>query len=107
MKRCSQCGVPNGLPELFCGACGQVLAESTYLRAIAICSALSVATHGVLRLVGVYTRFSVAELFVLATFFPERGRRGLRRGAHHRVDAGVGLLRSPHRAHLPRPVLTS
>ncbi len=69
MKRCSQCEVPNGLPELFCGACGQVLEESTYLRAIAICSALSVATHGVLRLVGVYTRFSVAELFVLATFF--------------------------------------
>jgi hypothetical protein len=69
MKRCSQCDVPNGLPELFCGACGQVLEESTYLRAIAICSAMSVATHGVLRLVGVYTRFSIPDLFVLATWF--------------------------------------
>ncbi|HYO71056.1 MAG TPA: zinc ribbon domain-containing protein [Archangium sp.] len=69
MKLCSECETPNGLTELFCGACGQVLEERTYLRAISICSVLGVVLHWGLLKARIYSRFSIGEVFVTATIF--------------------------------------
>jgi hypothetical protein len=67
MKTCPECSAENPLTALLCSACETVLEESFYLRTITFCSALAVGLHGVLVALGFYARFSVAEVFVLAT----------------------------------------
>ncbi len=68
MKLCPECSASHDISAVLCSACGAVIEEPFYLRSIALSSVLGVVLHGVLRALGFYARFSIAEVFIFATF---------------------------------------